>query len=111
MRFEFTSEDEQFRADLRAFLAENLPTDWTGPAEESIDADWSLYQRIRRGMAGRGWLVMHWPSEYGGQDASPMRNVIFAEEMAYHRAPGNDRFGTRMIGPVLMKYGTEEQKR
>lgn len=111
MRFDFTSEDEQFRADLRSFLEESLPDGWTGPADESTDADWSLYQSVRRGLAERGWLVMHWPAEYGGQNASPMRNIIFAEEMAHHRAPGNDRFGTRMIGPVLMRYGSEEQKR
>lgn len=110
MRFQFTSEDEQFRADLRSFLAENLPDDWIGPADEADDDDWALNQRMRKALARRGWLVMHWPEKYGGQDASPMRNIIFAEEMAYHRAPGNDRFGTRMIGPVLMHYGTDEQK-
>jgi alkylation response protein AidB-like acyl-CoA dehydrogenase len=40
-----------------------------------------------------------------------MRNTIFSEEMAYQPAPGNDRFGTRMIGSVLMRYGSDEQKR
>ncbi len=110
MRFEFTSEDEQFRQELREFLAENLPAGWTGPADEADDNDWALNQRMRKALADRGWLVMHWPERYGGQDASAMRNIIFAEEMAYHRAPGNDRFGTRMIGPVLMHYGTEAQK-
>ncbi|MDA1297473.1 MAG: acyl-CoA dehydrogenase family protein [Chloroflexi bacterium] len=111
MRFEFTSEDERFRAELRALLAANLPAGWTGPPDEADDADWALSQRMRKAIAARGWLVMHWPAEYGGQDASPMRNIIFAEEMAHHRAPGNDRFGTRMIGPVLMRYGSDEQKR
>ena len=111
MRFEFTSDDERFRTELRAFLGENLPSGWTGPPDEADDADWSLGQRIRQALAERGWLVMHWPAEYGGRDASPMRNIIFSKEMAYHRAPGNDRFGTRMIGPVLMRYGSDEQKR
>jgi alkylation response protein AidB-like acyl-CoA dehydrogenase len=110
MRFAFTKEDEQFRTDLRTFLAENLPAGWIGPADEADDDDWALNEKMRKALAARGWLVMHWPAEYGGQDASPMRNIIFSEEMAYHRAPGNDRFGTRMIGPVLMRYGTAEQK-
>ncbi len=110
MQFQFTEEDEQFRGELRSFLAEQLPAEWTGPADEADDEDWALNQRIKKALADRGWLVMHWPKAYGGMDASPMRNIIFAEEMAYHRAPGNDRFGTRMIGPVLQHYGTGEQK-
>ena len=110
MRFEFTDEDERFRSELRAFLAEQLPEGWTGPVDEASDDGWALNQRMKKALAERGWLVMHWPEKYGGRDASPMRNIIFAEEMAYHRAPGNDRFGTRMIGPVLMHYGTEDQK-
>ena len=110
MRFKFTNEDERFRLELRKFLADNLPQGWTGPPDEANVADWALSLRMKRALAERGWLVMHWPREFGGLDASPMRNILFAEEMAYHRAPGNDRFGTRMIGPVLMHYGTAVQK-
>ena len=65
---------------------------------------------MRRALAERGWLTMTWPKEYGGQEASPMISLIFAEEMSYRRAPGNDRFGTRMLGPTLMHFGSEEQK-
>mgnify|MGYP003311293567 FL=1 len=54
---------------------------------------------------------MAWPEEYGGQNASHMMQVIFAEEMSYNRAPGRDIFGTRMMAPTLMIHGTEEQKR
>ena len=86
-----------------------LPADWHGPADESLDDDWKLNQDIKKGLAERGWLVMSWPKEYGGSDSSPMMNTIFAEEMAYRRAPGHDRFGTRMLGPTLMQFGTEEQ--
>lgn len=110
MRFQFTPDDLAFRDELREFLTAALPVGWTGPADESNDDDWTLHQDIRRKLADRGWLVMHWPAEYGGQDASVMRNIIFAEEMAYRRAPGNDRFGTRMLGPTLMLHGTAEQK-
>ena len=110
MRYDFSATDEQFRTELRQFLAEHLPSEWHGPPDEADDDDWALILRMKRALADRGWLVMHWPKQFGGLDASPMRNIIFAEEMAYHRAPGNDRFGTRMIGPVLMHYGTDEQK-
>ena len=47
---------------------------------------------MRRKLAAHGWLTMHWPEEYGGQDASQVRSAIFNEEMAYHRAPGAGRF-------------------
>jgi alkylation response protein AidB-like acyl-CoA dehydrogenase len=111
MRFAFTPEEEAFRAELRAFLDDALPPGWTGPADESREDHWALTLRTRKELARRGWLTMSWPIEYGGRAASPMMSLVFAEEMAYRRAPGNDRFGTRMIGPILMASGTEEQKR
>ena len=66
--------------------------------------------QMRGRLADKGWLTMHWPEEYGGQDASPVRSAIYNEELAYLRAPGRDIFGVRMLGPTLMIHGTEEQK-
>ena len=110
MRFEFTPEESAFKSQLSSFLDDALPADWHGPADESRDDHWALNEQIKKGLADRGWLVMSWPKEYGGADSSPMMNTIFAEEMAYRRAPGHDRFGTRMFGPTLMRFGTEEQR-
>ncbi len=110
MRFDFTPEQQSFRSELRAFLDEELPSGWTGPADEADDVHWALSMRIRRKLAQRGWLTMSWPREYGGSGAHPTMSLIFAEEMAYRRAPGNDRFGTRMIGPTLIAFGSAEQK-
>ncbi len=111
MRFDFTPEEKDFKRHLSSYLDDVLPTDWHGPADESLDDDWNLNQDIKKGLAERGWLVMSWPKEYGGSDSSPMMNTIFAEEMAYRRAPGHDRFGTRMFGPTLMRFGTEDQRK
>jgi len=110
LRFNFTPEEQDFKSQLSSFLDDVLPGDWHGPADESRDDHWDLNQSIKKGLAERGWLVMSWPKEYGGTDSSPMMNTIFAEEMAYRRAPGHDRFGTRMFGPTLMRFGTEEQR-
>ena len=110
MDFEFTDEEVAFRDELNAFLDEELPEGWVGPVDESDDEGWELNVRMKRALARRGYLTMAWPREYGGQDASPFMNLIFAETMAYRRAPGNDRFGTRMLGPTLMHFGTEAQK-
>lgn len=111
MRFDFTPEEKDFKRQLSSFLDDVLPADWHGPADESRDDHWELNQDIKKGLAERGWLVMSWPKEYGGSDSSPMINTIFAEEMAYRRAPGHDRFGTRMFGPTLLRFGTEEQRK
>ena len=110
MRFDFTPEESDFRRELSAFLGDALPADWHGPADESRDDHWALNQQIKKGLADRGWFVMSWPTEYGGADSSPMMNTIFAEEMAYRRAPGHDRFGTRMLGPTLMRFGSDSQR-
>ena len=110
MRFDFTPEESDFRRELSAFLDDALPADWHGPADESRDDHWALNQQIKKGLADRGWFVMSWPTEYGGADSSSMMNTIFAEEMAYRRAPGHDRFGTRMLGPTLMRFGSDSQR-
>lgn len=110
MRFEFTPEESDFKRQLNAFLDDVLPDDFRGPIDDSRDDHWALNQQIKQGLADRGWFVMSWPKEYGGADSSPMMNTIFAEEMAYRRAPGHDRFGTRMLGPTLMYFGNDEQR-
>ena len=110
MDFRFSPEDEAFRADLLGFLRAELPSDWEGLGRWAEEADWDFTRTMRRKLADRGWLTMHWPKEYGGQDASPLRSTIFNEEMSYHRAPGRDIFGVRMLAPTLMIFGTEEQK-
>lgn len=110
MDFKFTDAEIAFRAELNEFLDDELPEGWVGPVDESTDEGWELNVRMKRALAERGYLTMAWPREYGGLDASPFMNLIFAETMAYRRAPGNDRFGTRMLGPTLMHFGTEAQK-
>ena len=111
MEFKFTAEDEQFRTELRAFMKTELPDPWEGAGRYPEDDDWDLNRVIRQKMAEKGWLTMHWPEEYGGQNASPVKSAIYNEEIAYMRAPGRDIFGVRMLGPTLMIHGSEEQKK
>ncbi|MDP6666403.1 MAG: acyl-CoA dehydrogenase family protein [Dehalococcoidia bacterium] len=109
MRFEFTAEENGFRRQVSAFLDEVLPDGWVGPVGDPDD-EWAFSLKLRKELVKRGWLVMSWPKEYGGADSTPMMNTIFAEEMAYRRAPGLDGFGTRMLGPTLMRFGNDEQR-
>jgi alkylation response protein AidB-like acyl-CoA dehydrogenase len=67
-------------------------------------------RQFQKKLAAKGWLVPHWPKQYGGADMGIMDQVVMKEEMSYHRAPLTDFFGINMLGPVLMMYGTEEQK-
>ena len=110
MDFTFSPEDDSFRQDVRQFIRQELPADWEGGGRYPEEDDWDLTVQIRKKMADRGWLTMHWPEEYGGQAASQVRSAIFSEELTYNRTPGRDIFGVRMLGPTLMIHGSEEQK-
>ena len=110
MEFKFSAEDDAFRRDLREFVQQSLPSDWEGGGRWPEEWNWEQTRAMRRELAQKGWLTMHWPEEYGGQNASPVRSAIYNEELAYMRAPGRDIFGVRMLGPTLMIHGSEEQK-
>ncbi len=110
MDFHFSKSEEGFRRELVEFLMKEMPNDWQGSGRAAEDRDWEFALQMRRKLAEKGWITMHWPQEYGGQGTSPLRSLILNEEMCYHRAPGRDIFGARMLGPTLMIYGTEEQK-
>ena len=110
MDFKFSPEDDTFRQDLRGFVRAELPSDWEGLGRIPGGEDWDFTREMRKKLAARGWLTMHWPEAYGGQAVSPVRSTIYNEEMAYLRVPGRDVFGVRMLGPTLMIHGTEEQR-
>ena len=112
MEFQFTAQEEAFRSELLGFLDKELPVDWSSAElNDRDDETWKFTLEMRWKLAARGWLTMAWPKEYGGQDASPMLQLIFAESLAYRRAPGRDIFGLRMLAQTLMIYGTDDQKR
>jgi alkylation response protein AidB-like acyl-CoA dehydrogenase len=115
MDFRFTAEQERIRTDIRAFMQENLPaefeespvgTEWSGDPDE-----YAVAHAFNKKLAKRGWLTAHWPREYGGLSLSIMEQVVLREEISYRRAPILNANGLNMLGPVLMLYGTEEQKR
>jgi alkylation response protein AidB-like acyl-CoA dehydrogenase len=110
---------DQFRADARAWLEANCPPEMRQPVRSEKDACWggrnADFQPGQKewmdAMASRGWTVPDWPVEYGGGGLSPAETKILREEMAAMgaRSPLNS-FGISMLGPALLKYGTEEQK-
>ena len=115
MNYTFSAEEEAFRAEVRAFLEEELPSDWDGLDESGAfqGQGLAITHRMSKKLAERGWLTLAWPKEHGGQERSVMEQMLFKEEMAYFEVPGADMGvgGVSWVGPMLMYHGTDEQKR
>jgi alkylation response protein AidB-like acyl-CoA dehydrogenase len=106
MDFSFSPEEESFRNDVRAFLTEELRDRPAGEAR----GNWEFYTSFLRKLAARGWLTLAWPKEWGGLGASHMQQLVYNEEVARHDAPAT-YMGADRVGPTIMLYGTDEQKR
>jgi alkylation response protein AidB-like acyl-CoA dehydrogenase len=115
MDFEFGEKAEQLRKDIRQFVKDELGEGYYEPLfnEEHFDESWEKGMEIARKLAQRGWLTMAWPEEYGGSGASFWEQVVFKEEVGYWGIPGTGMgvSGTQWIGPSLMVFGTEAQKK
>ncbi len=110
MDFAFSAEEEAFRADLRAFLDEELPEWWRGMFVDDERAI-PLTREICRKLAERGWLTMAWPPEHGGSGASPWMQTIVREEMWAREEPrGPQYMNLNYIGPLIMRFGTADQQ-
>jgi len=110
----YTAEAETYRRQIQEFLAEHLPSGFSGVGamaeEEKADFD----ERWRALLAEHRMLAPAWPTEYGGGGLSAIEQVIIAEEFAKAGAPtggANDGFGIGMVGPTILAVGSEEQKR
>ena len=110
----YSAEAETYREKVQAFLAEHLPADWEGTSamEPARRSQWLA--EWRQLLADNGLLAVAWPKEYGGAGLSALEQVVLAEEFAKAGVPtvfGNDGFGIGMVGPTIIVWGTEEQKR
>jgi len=114
MEFEFNSEQEAWRAQIRAWIAAEFGPDWSGAefdlSEEGADEAWEFAKGVRRTLAEKGWTAPAWPAEHGGMGLSFVEQAIFNEELAYNRVPGPDLISVGYVGPTLLAYGSDEQK-
>ena len=115
MDFTYPPEAEAFRAEFRAWLEANLPTDLTGSGWAGGEVDPEELERLRdwnRALAGARYAAIAWPEEWGGRGAGVMEQVVYAEEMHRARAPGTlNPLGLSNIAPAIIEHGTDEQKR
>ena len=110
MDLRLTEEEQAFRAEVRAFLRDNLPASIRekGVAGQKLSKD--DYVRWTRILAAKGWSVPHWPREWGGTGWSPVMQSIFLDEMQRGNAPEAIAFGVSMVGPVIYTFGSQKQK-
>ncbi|MBY8827458.1 acyl-CoA dehydrogenase family protein [Hephaestia mangrovi] len=112
---------DTFRTETRAWLEANCPPEMREPMRSEKDACWGgrdqsmltpAQKQWMDAMGARGWTVPDWPKEYGGGGLSPAETKVLREELRriHARNPLNS-FGISMLGPALLKYGTEEQKK
>jgi alkylation response protein AidB-like acyl-CoA dehydrogenase len=101
-----------FRAEVRAWLNENLPGGWPRPAGEQSPEDREKFrQEWNEKLYAAGWICASWPAEYGGRGLSQVESLILAEEFSRAKAPLRaDWFGDTLVGPTILRWGTEEQK-
>ncbi|MCC7265984.1 MAG: acyl-CoA dehydrogenase family protein [Caulobacteraceae bacterium] len=112
MDLEITPSDLAFRDEVRAFLAEHLPTELRQAGERltSVFCDPAYTLPWQRILHARGWAAPSWPREYGGPGWSDTQRSIFAAECVRAAAPPLAPMGLRMVGPAIMGFGTPEQK-
>jgi pimeloyl-CoA dehydrogenase large subunit len=111
MDLRFTPEELAFRDEVRAFFKEALPesirrklSEGRSPSKE----DMVTWTRI---LNKKGWSVPHWPKEWGGTGWTPVQLYIFQDELQQAPAPQMLAFGHSMVGPVIIEFGNEQQKK
>lgn len=110
MEFGWHEEEVRFRTEVRAFINEQVPHEWTclTPGEDPYS---DTTMGFCRKLAAKGWLVPHWPKEYGGSAASAWDFAILSEELWLAGEPrGSQYMNVNWIGPAIISAGTEEQK-
>ncbi len=111
MDLSYSHEERQFREEVRAFLSQNLSPALADKVRLGARLGKSDHEAWHAKLNARGWLASSWPLEYGGTGWTAVQRQIFEDELALAHAPRIVPFGLTMLGPVLQKFGNEEQKR
>jgi alkylation response protein AidB-like acyl-CoA dehydrogenase len=109
MELAFTPEEQQFREEIRAWVAANLPKDLAHKVHNDLDLTRDDLQGWAKTLGKKGWLAYGWPAEFGGPGWTAVQRHIFEEETTRAGAPGIVPFGPVMVAPVIQAFGTPEQ--
>lgn len=99
--------DEDFRLEARCFFEQNYPAELRYPPQR---LRWEEIKGWYMTLSEKGWLVPNWPVEYGGMGLSPTKLLILLEEQERWGVARTPDMGMTMVGPLLIKYGTEQQR-
>lgn len=113
MDLTYPADAEEFRGEIRAWLVENLPDGWFDDGFEMSDDERAQFNlEWPKKLFEGGWICATWPTEYGGKGLTTMQGVVLSEEFARAKAPmRGDFFGDTLVGPTILQWGTEEQKK
>lgn len=112
MDLDLSKEDLAFRDEVRAFFDEKLTDDIRegGRLTPAVRSHVVPARRWAKILSEKGWLCHPWPAEYGGPGWNVVQRYIYETESAMAGVPSINNMGIRMVGPVVMKFGTEAQK-
>ena len=110
MEIAYSAQERAFRAEVRAFFDSELSDDLSARVRANKTLTREEHVHWHATLNKRGWLADTWPVEFGGPGWSAVQRHIFDEEGCRAHAPRVVPFGVAMLGPVLMKFGTSEQK-
>lgn len=111
MKLAFSAADDAFRQEVRAFVQARLPAAIRRKVELGLRLEHADYVTWFRILEERGWLTPGWPVEHGGPGWNHVQRYIFDEETLACGAPRIIASGIQMLGPVLIAFGTEDQKK
>ena len=111
MDLRFTDEEAAFRGEVRSFFKKNLPENIRRKMVEGKKIEKDDIVTWQRILNKKGWAVSHWAKEWGGTGWSPVKQYIFLDEMQQAPAPSPLQFGVYMVGPVIIAFGNEAQKK
>jgi hypothetical protein len=111
MNLDFTPEENAFREEVRAFIAQNYPKDLRAAQDSGQPLTKEQYLSWHKVLAKKGWVAPSWPKELGGTGWTPTQKYIWSEELARADTLNLLPFGLSMLAPVIYTFGTEEQKK
>ncbi|MAO54305.1 MAG: pimeloyl-CoA dehydrogenase large subunit [Rhodospirillaceae bacterium] len=110
MELVLNPEESAFQEEVRDFLRTSIPPEIKRKVDlglKLVKEDYVVWQKI---LHERGWIAPSWPKEYGGPGWSPVQRYLYEEELAAASSPRLITFGLKMLGPVLIEFGTDDQK-
>jgi alkylation response protein AidB-like acyl-CoA dehydrogenase len=111
MNLDFTPEENAFREEVRAFIAQNYPKDLRAAQDSGQPLTKEQYLSWHKVLAKKGWVAPSWPKEFGGTGWTPTQKYIWSEELARADTLNLLPFGLSMLAPVLYTFGSDEQKK